>query len=144
MYFSIRCKRLDDACAAGDRECRNKPLSYSYNFLSFPQNVKIPADLFAMSGPRSRRRYYDWELEIVSVRPEHSGVMKVNRGYFDLQRKSNKNEAVITLRYNAPGPQDIELRMTMKIYDRNTNVYLGRAVSRIFLYVTSADVISMA
>ncbi|XP_033745420.1 fibulin-1-like isoform X2 [Pecten maximus] len=132
---SVRCKREQFDCEQGDEECRNLPFSLSYNFLSFPANVKVPADLFAMSGPQSLDKSFSWELEVVNVRPLRADVRPVNRGYFSL--KENNNEAVVTLAYGVNGPQDIQLKLTMNMMQRRTNAYIGKAVSKIYLYITS-------
>uniref|UniRef100_A0A194AMZ4 Putative fibulin-2-like protein n=1 Tax=Pinctada fucata TaxID=50426 RepID=A0A194AMZ4_PINFU len=66
---SIRCKRISFTCRRGDYECLNAPISLSYNFLSFPSNVKTPTDLFAMSGPQTSQKVFQWELEVVNTRP---------------------------------------------------------------------------
>ncbi|XP_060072748.1 fibrillin-2-like isoform X2 [Ylistrum balloti] len=132
---SVRCKRIDFNCDQNDNECRNLPFSLSYNFLTFPTYVKVPADLFAMSGPQSLDKKYTWDLEVVDVRPLRAGISEVNRGYFSL-RESN-NEATVTLTYGIPGPQDIQLKLTMNMLNRETNAYIGKAVSKIYLYITS-------
>ncbi|XP_021357411.1 fibulin-1-like isoform X3 [Mizuhopecten yessoensis] len=132
---SVRCKRVEfKTCDQNDEECLNTPLSLSYNFLSFPANVKVPADLFAMSGPQSVDKSFTWELEVVDVRPLRAGINPVNRGYFALTE--NNNEAVVTLSYGVQGPQDIQLELTMNMRDRRTNVSLGNAISKIYLYIT--------
>lgn len=100
-------------------------------------NVKVPADLFAMSGPRSLDKSFSWDLQVLNVRSLRAGVNPINRGYFNL--KTNNNEAIVTLSYGIPGPQDIDLELTMTIKNRSTNVFLGKAVSRIYLYVTEND-----
>ena len=109
----------------------------SYNFLSFPENVKVPSDLFAMSGPQSSEKIFDWELTVVNVTPLRADTVPVNRGYFDL--KVGVGEAVVSLTYRISGPQDIELELKMKITDRFTR-YSGTAVSKIFLYVTGSNI----
>ena len=135
--FSVRCRRISFTCRQGDEECLNAPLSLSYNFLSFPTNVKVPTDLFSMSGPQTAEKYFDWSLNVTSVYPAHSGITPVNRNYFDL--KINRNEAVVALQDRIKGAQDIELLLSMKITDRYTG-YTGNALSRIYLYVTSQNI----
>lgn len=134
---SVRCKRISFTCRQNDYECINAPISLSYNFLSFPENVKIPSDLFAMSGPQTTEKIFDWELKVVKVTPLRANSVQVNRGYFDL--KVGPGEAVVALNYRVSGPQDIELELKMKITDRYTR-YTGTAVSKIFLYVTGANI----
>ncbi|XP_069142654.1 fibulin-1-like isoform X8 [Argopecten irradians] len=138
---SVLCKRGQFSCEENDVACRNLPFSLSYNFLSFPANVKVPSNLFAMSGPQSADKSFSWELEVVDVRPLRSNVRPVNRGYFSLTE--NNNEAVVTLSYAVNGPQDIQLELTMNMLERRTNAYIGKAVSKIYLYITSKGLMSM-
>ncbi|KAL3852194.1 hypothetical protein ACJMK2_015867 [Sinanodonta woodiana] len=135
---SVRCKRISFTCRQGDQECLTAPLSLSYNFLTFPTNVKIPTDLFSMSGPQTAEKNFDWILEVVSARPLQVGVQPVNRSFFELN--SQISNAVVALRDRISGPQDIELKLTMEITDRYTG-YKGTAISSIFLYVTAEDII---
>jgi hypothetical protein len=111
----------------------------SYNFLSFPENVKVPSDLFAMSGPQTTEKMFNWELDVVKATPLRADSVAVNRGYFDL--KIGLGEAVVALNYRISGAQDIELELRMKITDRYTR-YTGTAVSKIFLYVTGSNIAS--
>lgn len=139
LFFSVRCKRTSFTCQRGDVECLTAPISLSYNFLSFPSNIKIPTDLFAMSGPRTSQKQFTWDLKVIKAQPLKSGVMTVNRGYFDLKIK-NSAQAVVSLNYRIPGPQDVELELTMQITDLRSG-YTGTAVSKIFLYVTGESVV---
>lgn len=136
---SIRCKRVSYTCRQGDTECLNAPISLSYNFLTFPLNVKIPTDLFSMSGPSNTRKRFDWVLRVVNARPTQAGVQPINGAYFDL--KIGQSEAVVSLINPIPGPQDVELELNMEITDPNTG-YSGKAVSFIYLYVTSDEVLA--
>ncbi|XP_062615867.1 uncharacterized protein LOC134277555 [Saccostrea cucullata] len=131
---SVRCKRTSFTCQRGDVQCLTAPISLSYNFLSFPSNIKIPTDLFAMSGPQTSQKQFAWDLKVIDARPLKSGVMAVNRGYFDL-KVQNSAQAVVSLNYRIPGPQDVELELKMRITDLRSR-YTGTAVSKIFLYVT--------
>lgn len=136
---SVRCKRTSFTCQRGDVECLTAPISLSYNFLSFPSNIKIPTDLFAMSGPLTSQKQFAWDLKVIDARPLKSGVMAVNRGYFDL-KVENSAQAVVSLNYRIQGPQDVELELTMQITDLRSR-YTGTAVSKIFLYVTGDSVV---
>lgn len=92
-----------------------------------------------MSGPRIAQKRFNWELNVKNVRPAHSGITPVNDSYFEL--RSGPSEAIVALTRKIPGPQDIELELNMKITDMRTR-YTGRAVSKIYLYVTSQDIIA--
>lgn len=130
----MRCKRLSFTCRQGDQECLNAPLSLSYNFLTFPTNVKVPTDLFSMSGPYALEKSFDWYLNITNSYSGRADVTPVRRSDFDL--RIGRNNAVVTLLNRIEGPQDVELMLTMKITDIY-NGYTGYAISRIYLYVTS-------
>ncbi|XP_078340478.1 uncharacterized protein LOC111109147 isoform X2 [Crassostrea virginica] len=136
---SVRCKRTSFTCQRGDVQCLTAPISLSYNFLSFPSNIKIPTDLFAMSAPQTSQKQFAWDLKVIDARPQKSGVMAVNRGYFDLNIRSSA-QAVVSLNYQIPGPQDVELELTMQITDLRSR-YTGTAVSKIFLYVTGESIV---
>ena len=90
-----------------------------------------------MSGPQTSEKYFEWSLNVTSVYPAHSGITPVNRNYFDL--RIGRNDAVVSLQNRIDGAQDIELLLTMKITDRYTG-YTGKALSRIYLYVTSQNI----
>ena len=134
---SVRCKRLSFSCRQGDQECLNAPLSLSYNFLTFPSNVKIPTDLFSMSGPYASEKMFDWHVNITSATPRAANVRPAARQNFDL--RIGKNNAVVALRDRLEGPQDIELMLTMEITDVYSR-YTGYALSKIYLYITSPNV----
>jgi len=118
-------------------ECINAPLSLSYNFLTFPTNVRVPTDLFSMSGPQYTEKNFNWFLNLTSVSPRQYDVQEARRTDFDL--RIGRNNAVVTLQNRLDGPQDIELQITMEITDV-VSQYTGVAISKIYLYVTSADV----
>lgn len=137
LFYSVRCKRLSFTCRQGDEECMNAPLSLSYNFLTFPSNVKIPTELFSMSGPYASEKTFDWYLNVTSVLPRQADVRPAQHQNFDL--RIGRNNAVVTLIDRLQGPQDIELMLTMQITDVYTR-YTGHAVSKIYLYVSSQTI----
>lgn len=131
---SVRCKRLSFTCRQGDQECLTAPLSLSYNFLTFPTNVKVPTDLFSMSGPYATQKKFDWYLNVTNTYTGLSSVTPVRRADFDLN--VGRSNAVVQLLNRIEGPQDVELMLTMKITDLYSG-YTGYAISKIYLYVTS-------
>ncbi|KAL4226953.1 Calcium ion binding [Mactra antiquata] len=135
---SVRCKRMSFACRSGDQECLTAPLSLSYNFLSFPKNVKVPSDLFSMSGPPSAEKRFSWFLNVTSTYPLRAGVQRVDQTDFDLRIR--RNNAVVALLNQIEGPQDVELTLTMQISDIYSG-YTGEAISKIYIYVTSDKII---
>ncbi|PVD24432.1 hypothetical protein C0Q70_14915 [Pomacea canaliculata] len=130
---SIRCKRVDTDCL----ECRRGLLSQSYNFLTFPSNVIVPAPLFSMTGARDPDKNYAWQLHLLSARPLRAGVLPADVRHFALEE--SRDQAVVSLISRVDGPQDIELRLDMNITSFYSG-YEGVAESRIFLYVTDDGV----
>lgn len=137
---NVRCQRKTFVCAQGDLECLYAPLSYSTNFITFPMQIRTPADLFTMRGPLSSYRRLGFDLKLISAQDPRTGEARVDRGYFALHQLRS-NEAVIQLLREVPGPQDIELQLDMNIYSKefgqnSEEIYFGTAVARIFIYVT--------
>ncbi|CAH1783488.1 unnamed protein product [Owenia fusiformis] len=136
---NIRCQRRTFVCAQGDRECLYAPLSYSYNFITFPTKIRIPADLFTMRGPSSPYRRLDFELKMVSAKDPKTGITRVSRDFFFLD-KVRSNEAIVRLNREISGPQDIELQLNMQIYSKEITtakeIFFGTAVANITIFVT--------
>ena len=145
LSSSIRCQRKTYVCAQGDTACLKAPLSYAVNFITFPNKIRIPADLFTMRGPRNPYRRLSFDVQVVKAINPKTGVSEVDRSYFNLQRTpGHPNEAVIQLRKPIRGPQDMELRLNMKIFSKEfrqnkDEYFLGTSVARIMIYVTSQD-----
>ncbi len=138
---NIRCQRQTFVCPQGDTECLYAPLSYSMNFITFPTNIRIPADLFTMRGPLSAYRRLEFELKINSAKDPKSGETRVSKEFFHLKHVA-AHEAVIRLLQKIEGPQDIELQLDMNIYSKEfeghegKEVFFGTAVAKIMIYVT--------
>ena len=130
-------------CPQGDQECLYAPLSYSVNFITFPSNIRVPADLFTMRGPLSRFRRLEFDLKLNEARDPHTGESRVGSDYFKV-KEVGPNEAVVQLLREIDGPQDIELQLNMNIYSKefqDTNpdrkeIFFGTAVAKIKIYVT--------
>ncbi|XP_076468763.1 uncharacterized protein LOC143299444 isoform X2 [Babylonia areolata] len=127
--YSTRCKRVETDCP----ECRRGLLSRSYNFLTFPSNVLVPAPLFSMTGARDQDKSYTWHLHLLSARPLRAGILPADLRYFQLSK--SLDQAVVSLVTRVEGPQDIELRLDMNITSHDSG-FEGVAESRIFLYIT--------
>ena len=140
-FFSsaIRCQRQSYACPQGDTECLYAPLSVSYNFITFPSNIRFPTDLFTMRGPKSHHRKLEFELELTSAADPITGESRVSRDFFRLQR-TGEFETLVRLVQEVDGPQDVELRLKMHIYSREFNenepIFFGTALAVIKIYVT--------
>ncbi|KAK7102348.1 fibulin-1-like isoform X2 [Littorina saxatilis] len=126
---SIRCKRVEMDCP----ECRRGLLSRSYNFLTFPSNVLVPAPLFSMTGARDPDKSYTWRLNLLSARPLKAGILPAHVSNFKLEE--SLDQAVVSLSSRVEGPQDVELRLDMNITSFYSG-FEGVAESRIYLYIT--------
>jgi hypothetical protein len=117
--------------------------------MTFPSKINVPADLFTMRGPFSPYRRLEFELRLVSAEDPVTGVTRVSRDFFNL-RKQGRNEAVVELLEQIPGPQDVELELKMNIYSKefggvrqphsgtltSEDVFFGTAVAKIHIFVT--------
>jgi hypothetical protein len=124
-------------------ECLYAPLSYSTNFITFPNKIRVPADLFTMRGPQSPYRRLEFELLLVKAEDPRTGHSRVNRQFFKLNNISD-NEAVVQLLNSIDGAQDIELQLNMNIYsqefqEHGQELFFGTAVARIHIFVTDED-----
>ena len=94
-----------------------------------------------MRGPRSLYRRLEFELKLLTARDPKSGVTRVSRDFFHLNRVSD-NEVVVRLLREIPGPQDIELQLNMNIYSKEIGkeeIFFGTAVANITIFVTGED-----
>lgn len=142
---NVKCQRTTFVCPQGDVECLYAPLSFSVNFITFPNEIRVPADLFTMRGPLSPYRRLDFELELKSARDPVTGTTNVNREFFHLKEVA-PNEVVVQLLRQVPDTQDIELQLNMKIYSTEFSqqhagqeIYFGTAVAKILIFVTGSD-----
>ncbi|XP_041349293.1 fibulin-2-like [Gigantopelta aegis] len=126
---SVRCKKFVNNCP----ECLKGLLSLSFNFLTFPTNVIIPADLFSMTGANDPQKQYTWKLDIMTARPMRAGVKPADLGYFFL--KEQANQAVVSMIKRIEGPQDVVIKLKMTINNVATGIE-GYAESRLYLYIT--------
>ncbi|XP_064473187.1 fibulin-1-like isoform X2 [Ornithodoros turicata] len=138
-----RCKRTRRECPMGNVSCVSEPASYSYNYFTLTNNMRIPGsghlDFFTMRGPRFSFSRVIFELDLVEARATSSsgaGVEAATREHFHMRRTSF-NEAMLSLIRPLQGPQDIQLQLRMKIYQNG--LYAGNAVAKIFIYVTEHD-----
>lgn len=131
--FSVRCQR-PSICPVHNIECLTSPLSLSYNFMTFPSKIKVPTTLFTISGRILPSRYFRFSLKLQDASPQLGGVMKINQQYFHLNYTTNS--AALELLRRIPGPQDIQIQLTMDMYSSDKHQLIGQAVSKLFLYVT--------
>uniref|UniRef100_A0A182ML78 EGF-like domain-containing protein n=1 Tax=Anopheles culicifacies TaxID=139723 RepID=A0A182ML78_9DIPT len=131
-----RCQRINRACSSDDIECRRIPQSFSYNFLTIVSNILIPPEgrgLFTLAGP-SHFQMIDFDLKLVSI-DAAPHVKPVDIHYFGLEKRTN--EAQLNLRKSIEGPQDIELELSMSVF-QNGELY-GTNVAKLFLMISAYE-----
>ncbi|XP_035894268.1 fibulin-1 isoform X2 [Anopheles stephensi] len=131
-----RCERISRYCNTGDMECIRRPHSYSYNFLTIVSNILLPPEgrgLFTLAGP-SHYQMIDFDLKLVSV-DAAPHVKPVDIHYFGLEKRTN--EAQLNLRKSIEGPQDIELELSMSVF-QNGELY-GTNVAKLFLMISAYE-----
>ena len=101
----------------------NQSLSYSYNFLSLVSNIRIPTrpgylDLLAMSGPVFAITGIRYELELVNATSGKDDVRLALRDDFIL-RRPEYNRIIVSLIRPLTGPQDVELQLTVSLFDES-------------------------
>ncbi|XP_055933014.1 fibulin-1-like isoform X2 [Argiope bruennichi] len=134
-----RCKRSSRDCVQGSAECLKEPLTYSYNYITFVSNMRLPLsgqlDLFTMRGPRFQSTTVQFSLELKDARAPQ-GTPPVTKDYFHL-RRTNYNEAMVSLIKTIKGPQEIELDLIMKIY--HNGLFGGTAMAKLYIFVTEHE-----
>lgn len=88
-----------------------------------------------MRGPRWHTTSVDFNMELMNVRCP-VGIKQVDKDYFKMSR-TNVNEAVLSLIQVIQGPQEIELQLTMEVYQNG--VFKGSAVAKVFIIVTQYE-----
>jgi fibulin 1/2 len=138
---NVRCQRQTFVCPQGDTECLYAPLSISFNFITIPSKIRVPADLFTMRGPLARHRRLEFELKMrEAVNPVTGATSPVTLDYFRVQ-KVKDNEAIVTLLQEITGPQDVELQLDMNIFSREfredqEEIFFGTAVAVFKVFVS--------
>lgn len=114
-----------------------KPLSYSYNYLSIVSNLPIPSygylDLVQMSGPIFSVTGIKFDLSLKSARPHRWGIERATREHF-LLRRPEYNKIIVALAKSIPGPQDIELELHVSLYSDGT---MGGSTTAVISLVVS-------
>lgn len=89
-----------------------------------------------MRGPLWSRTTVRFQLKLVSARPGARSVARVTDAYFQLRRLQS-NQAVVSLVRSVEGPQEIELELTMDLYQGAR--FSGKAVAKLFVFVTQYE-----
>lgn len=123
-----------------NEECLRSPSTYSYNFITFVSNLPLQhdsnrLDLFTMRGPRWSMTTVTFQMELVNARcPQH--IERADKDYFRMER-TNYNEAVLSLVKVMQGPQEVELQLTMEVYQNGQ--LKGSAVAKVFIIVSQFE-----
>lgn len=128
-----RCKRISLMCNRDDLECFQKPSSYSHNFITLVSSMSVPPSGRALFNLKGSTHYenIEFNLRLVDVRAPGS-ITKARDDYFRLEKMHS--EGVLYLMRSLDGPQDIELELTMTVFERG--LPSGRNVARIFIIVS--------
>ena len=98
----------------------DKPMSYSYQYLSIVSNIRIPTrpgylDLVSMSGPVFSVTGIKFDLAVKSAKPHRYGVQIATRDYFFI-RRPEYNKIIVAMKQAIEGPQDVELELTVSLF----------------------------
>ncbi|XP_018398956.1 PREDICTED: fibrillin-1-like [Cyphomyrmex costatus] len=134
-----RCVRSSRFCRMNDLACLRSPSHYSYNFITFVSMLPMPStgqlELFTMRGSYQSESTVHFTMALVDVRAP-PGVERATESCFALKRPA-PSQAVLVLTRTIPGPQEIELDLTMEIYQDAT--FVGSAIAKIFIFVSQYE-----
>ncbi|XP_015113474.1 fibulin-2 [Diachasma alloeum] len=134
-----RCVRASRYCPSGDISCYQSPSHFSFNFITFVSMLPIPRtgqlELFTMRGTHLPGSIVRFSMALVDARAP-PGVTRATESCFALRRPS-PSQAVLVLTRSLPGPQEIELDLSMEIY--HDTAFAGSAVAKLFIYVTQFE-----
>ncbi|XP_043279236.1 fibrillin-2-like isoform X2 [Venturia canescens] len=134
-----RCVRTSRYCPSGDLACFRAPSHFSYNFITFVSMLPIPStgilELFTMRGTHLPGSTVQFSMALVDARAP-PGVTRATESCFALRRPT-PSQAVLVLTRSIPGPQEIELDLSMEIY--HNAAFAGSAVAKLFIYVSQYE-----
>ncbi|KAL3289893.1 hypothetical protein HHI36_023282 [Cryptolaemus montrouzieri] len=130
-----RCKRPQTLCDPRDLECLLQPEQYTYHFIAIVSNLPIingHMSIFQIQGPRFAGSRAEFNFRIINLNcPQR--IPRINENYFNMDVHNN-NAMRLYLTRSITGPQEAEVEIQMKLYDKNQLTM--SAVSRIFIIVT--------
>ncbi|XP_011333166.1 fibrillin-1-like isoform X3 [Ooceraea biroi] len=134
-----RCVRSTKYCNVDDLACLRSPSHYSYNFITFVSMLPIPnsgpLELFTMRGTHQPESTIQFTMALVDVRAL-PGVARATESCFALKRPT-PSQVILVLTRSIPGPQDIELDLSMEVYHGSR--FVGSAVAKIFIFVSQYE-----
>lgn len=92
-------------------------------------------ELFTMRGTHQPESTIQFTMALVDVRAP-PGVARATESCFALKRPA-PSQAVLVLTRMIPGPQEIELDLSMEIYHDST--FIGSAIAKIFIFVSQYE-----
>lgn len=103
------------------------------SMLPIPQSGQL--ELFTMRGTGQYGSTIRFRMELMDVRAP-PGINRATESCFALRRPS-VSQAIIVLVKSLQGPQEIELNLSMEIY--NADSFAGSAVVKLFIFVSEYE-----
>ena len=92
-------------------------------------------ELFTMRGTHLPGSTVQFSMALIDVRAP-PGVVRATETCFALRRPA-PSQAVLVLTQSIPGPQEIELDLSMEIY--HNTAFAGSAVAKLFIFVSQYE-----
>jgi len=131
--------RSSKYCNIDDLSCLRSPSHYSYNFITFVSMLPIPSsgplELFTMRGTHQPESTIQFSMALVDVRAL-PGVARATESCFAL-KKPIPSQVILVLTRSIPGPQEIELDLSMEVYHGSR--FVGSAIAKIFIFVSQYE-----
>lgn len=92
-------------------------------------------ELFTMRGSHRAESTIQFTMALVDVRAP-PGVTRATESCFALKRPA-PFQVVLVMTHSISGPQEIELDLSMEIYDGT--IFVGSAVAKLFIFVSQYE-----
>ncbi|XP_076668059.1 uncharacterized protein LOC143368830 isoform X1 [Andrena cerasifolii] len=126
-------------CRISDTACIRSPSHYSYNFITLvsllPISSNRPEELFKMKGYHLPGSAIQFSMAFLEARAP-PGVQRATESCFAL-RRPEPTQAVLVMTRSIPGPQEIELDLSMEVY--HNAIFAGSAVAKILIFVSQYE-----
>lgn len=135
MYVFRRCKRPLTLCDPRDVKCILMPEQYTYHYITLVSKLPISSDnvqFFQINGPKWAIARAEFSMKVVNVIAGY-GVERVTERFFKMV-KPGHNTMQLYLVKSIEGPQEIELKVEMHLFQGN--VMTANVVSHIFIVVS--------
>ncbi|XP_044256252.1 fibulin-1-like [Tribolium madens] len=131
-----RCKLPQNFCDRRDVQCILMPEQYTYHYVTLVSKLPIlreSVQFFQINGPRWAITRAEFSMEVVTVQAPY-GVEKADERYFKMV-KLDPNAMKLFLVRSIEGPQEIQLKVQMHLYQNN--ILTANVVSYIFIVVSA-------